>query len=296
MAREWRRLLVPPERLAAAAGSCDRAGAELALEPQELHYLRRVLRLRPGQPFALVDGAGHLWSATLAAGAGTGGDAQQARALLEQPLQRPLLAEPPPRPALQLAVALPRQDADVLVRMACELGIDRLSPLHAARSAAAEPLRPQRQAAILREALEQCERLWLPRLDPPQDAGPFLGAAPVPLPAPPPPASAGQVLRLLATTRREGLEPLEQRLNAAGLAAELVPTAVPPALVVVAIGPEGGWSPEEERMAEAAGWRPVGLGTTILRTSTAAVSAAALLTAWRRGLVLSCGTSRPPSP
>ncbi|MFO8239213.1 MAG: 16S rRNA (uracil(1498)-N(3))-methyltransferase [Prochlorococcaceae cyanobacterium] len=284
MAREWRRLLVPPERLAAAAAPGDRAGAELALEPPELHYLRRVLRLRPGQRFALVDGAGHLWSASLGA----------ATAQLEQPLQRPLLSEPQPRPALRLAVALPRQDADVLLRMACELGIDRLSPLAAERSAAAAPLRPERQAAILREALEQCERLWLPRLDAPRPATAALAAAPEP--GGQEPAPGGPVLRLLATTRREGLPPLEQRLmeaaaSSAGLAEEL-----PPGQVVVAIGPEGGWSPAEEEAAAAAGWQPVALGATILRTSTAAVAAATLLAAWRRGLAISCGTSRSPSP
>lgn len=268
MAREWRRLLVPPDRLAAAAPMAELP--ELALEPPELHYLRRVLRLRPGQRFALVDGVGHLWSATLG----------PLTALLEQPLQRPLQSEPPPRPALQLAVALPRQDADVLLRMACELGIDRLSPLRAERSAATAALRTERQGAILREALEQSERLWLPRLDGPLPATTVLAAAPEQ-------GGAGPVLRLLATTRHEGLQPLEQGLPAGELT---------PAQVVVAIGPEGGWSSAEEQAAAAAGWRPVGLGSTILRTSTAAVAAASLLAAWRRGLALSCGTSRPPSP
>ncbi len=281
MAREWRRLLVPPERLAAAsAGPRQGSGAALALEPSELHYLRRVLRLRPGQRLALVDGAGHLWSATLAAAEGAAG--HRGGAVLEQPLQRPLLSEPPPAPALQLAVALPRQDADVLLRMACELGIDRFTPLKAARSAAAEPLRPQRQSAILREALEQCERLWLPRLDAVQAAVAVL--------APPAPgASAAAQLRLLATTRRAGLPSLEQCLQAS-------PPELRAGTVVVAIGPEGGWTPEEEQAAETAGWRPVHLGGAILRTSTAAITAAALLSAWRRGLAVSCGTSRPPSP
>lgn len=272
MVREWRRLLVPPQRLAAAADG------ELALEPPELHYLRRVLRLRPGERFGLVDGAGQIWSATLAAGT----------ARLDQPFQAPFRSEPPPRPLLQLAVALPRQDADVLLRMACELGIDRLSPLRAERSAAAAPLRPERQGAILREALEQCERLWLPRLDPTQPAAAALAAAPETLPG-----SEGPVLRLLATTRREGLPSLEQCLGSAerpgeGLAVHRPPALVEPspALVVVAIGPEGGWSPAEEQVADEAGWQPVGLGGTILRTSTAAVAAAALLAAWRRGLAL----------
>ncbi|MEO1003005.1 MAG: RsmE family RNA methyltransferase [Cyanobacteria bacterium J06638_7] len=299
MAREWRRLLVPPERLAAAAAD-QGAKAHLSLAPSELHYLRRVLRLRPGQRFALVDGAGHLWSATLAAApeADRAGEASL-RALLEQPLGRPLQSEPAAAVVLELAVALPRQGADVLLRMACELGMDRLTPLLAARSAA-EPLKPQRQSAILRESLEQCERLWLPVLDPPTAAAAALAA--------PAAAAGGSLLRLLATTRRQDLPSLEQRLrqhlpSAAVRGGDGVSAAADqPALeetscrVCVAIGPEGGWSEAEEQTAEAAGWQPVGLGATILRTSTAAVTAAALLAAWRRGLGVSCGTSRPPSP
>ena len=55
--------------------------------------------------------------------------------------------------------------------------------------------------------------------------------------------------------------------------------------LVVAIGPEGGWSPAEEGLALEQGWQPVSLGTTILRCSTAAVAAAALLSHWRQSLV-----------
>jgi 16S rRNA (uracil1498-N3)-methyltransferase len=50
----------------------------------------------------------------------------------------------------------------------------------------------------------------------------------------------------------------------------------------VAIGPEGGWSPDEEQAALAQGWMAVQLGPTILRTSTAAVAAATLLVNWRQ--------------
>jgi 16S rRNA (uracil1498-N3)-methyltransferase len=54
------------------------------------------------------------------------------------------------------------------------------------------------------------------------------------------------------------------------------PDQSPPELRL-AIGPEGGWSAEEEEAALAAGWQPVSLGGTILRTSTAAVAALAWL-------------------
>lgn len=275
MARERRRLLVMPERLAAGAGA-------VAVEPEEAHYLRRVLRLRAGDPLAVVDGRGRLWTAQLGA---------DGLLRLDQPLAAPLQQQAPPLPPLALAVALPRLDADVLLRMACELGIDRLVPLRAERSVAAERLRPQRRQAILREAVEQCERLWLPELAAEQGAAAWLerhGAA----------EATG--VKLLATTRRQGLPALEAVLAGLPPAAHPDGSAAVTAAVTVAVGPEGGWSPAEEAAAAAAGWLPVSLGDTILRSSTAAVAAATLLVSWRRAAGtapgVSCGTSQPPSP
>jgi 16S rRNA (uracil1498-N3)-methyltransferase len=246
--RELRRLLIPPHRLVGT-------GLELPLEAEELHYLRRVLRLREGDRFALVDGAGHLWSATLAGGT---------LAVLDQPVDGPLQVEARPSLPLELAVALPKRDGELVLRMACELGFDRLTPLKAERSVPG-PFNSERCQLILREAVEQCERLWSPELGALQPAETCLGQPPV-------------GLGLLATTRREEL-PL--------LAAVLEQTGLPPRLgqgVVMAIGPEGGWSSAEEELAISQGWIPVSLGPTILRSSTAAVAAAALLSHWRAGL------------
>lgn len=259
MARELRRLLIPPERL--LAGDCRGQGPhQVPLTPQESHYLQRVLRLRSTDGFAIADGAGRLWTARLAADGGAG---SVAVALLDQPLASPALAEPLPSVALELAIALPKRDGELLLRMACELGLDRLTPLLADRSAGGD-LKPQRCMAILREAAEQCERLWLPRLAPPQPATACLGQAP---------AGVG----LLATTRKSEL-PLLAAVLAEGSWGAL------PGVITVAVGPEGGWSPKEEALAQEQGWIPVSLGTNILRTATAAVAAASLLSHWRSGL------------
>lgn len=269
MTREWRRLLVCPQRLAACAG-------RLELLAEESHYLRRVLRLRGGEQLALLDGQGRLWTARLELVAGRGREPQpQAVAVLEQPLAEPLLVQPPPRPALELAVALPRLDADGALRMACELGIDRFTPLQAARSVVPpERVRAQRLQAIVREAVEQCERLWLPQLAPEQVASQWFGCQLAELTG-----GAAAELRLLATTRRPGLVLLEDLLQAhPGPGAALTV----PQWIRLAIGPEGGWTGEEEDQAAAAGWLPVSLGDTILRTSTAAVLAAGWMAAWRR--------------
>jgi 16S rRNA (uracil1498-N3)-methyltransferase len=45
----------------------------------------------------------------------------------------------------------------------------------------------------------------------------------------------------------------------------------------IAIGPEGGWAPEEEALFDANGWRAASLGPRILRAETAAISALAIV-------------------
>ena len=46
---ELRRVLIEPQRLAGC-------GQDVELTSDERHYLEKVLRLRPGSPFAIVDG------------------------------------------------------------------------------------------------------------------------------------------------------------------------------------------------------------------------------------------------
>ncbi|WP_216903348.1 16S rRNA (uracil(1498)-N(3))-methyltransferase [Synechococcus sp. CCY 9618] len=267
MSRELRRLLVAPERLAAMPAG-DGSGGLLDLEPEEAHYLERVLRYRPGERLAVVDGCGRLWTAVLE---------PQGRLRLEQPPQTPRIRQEAPWPPLLLAMAVPKREADLVWRMATELGADRLQPLLASRGAPGERCPLPRWEGIVREATEQCERLWRPSLMAPQPAEAWLGRP-------------FQGIALLATTRREGL-PL-----CGGVLGELVDREREAALrggLHLAIGPEGGWSPQEEQAAEAAGWRPVSLGESILRTATAAVSGLALLAHWR---ALSCASCRQPSP
>jgi 16S rRNA (uracil1498-N3)-methyltransferase len=330
--RELRRLLIEPGRLtraaaepsdslaakAAASGQAAPPAGEgvlplLRLEDGESRYLTRVLRYGPGDRFAVVDGGGQLWSAVLL-------DRSSAR--LEQPLAAPLAIELLPSPLLELAVAVPRRDFDTVLRMSCELGVDRLQPLLAERGVrgteTAGPGRRERWQAIVREACEQCERLWLPQLLEPVVASTWLQN---------PAASSRDAVRSvhgqrcwLATTRATDLPLLSELLDAGvppagselrGVAerrdgvvprtgaqlgggaeqrseGELVGGQVPGAahsgaVARLAIGPEGGWTPAEEQVAVDAGWQPVSLGPTILRTSTAAVAGLSLMSAWRAG-------------
>ena len=283
MSRELRRLLIEPARLAAAAAG-EGGALSVALRPPERHYLERVLRYRPGARLAVVDGAGGLWSALLAEGGWLG---------LEQPPSAPLERQPLPQPELLLALAVPKREVELVWRMATELGVDRLQPLGAERCVplGAAPL--ERWRSVVREASEQCERLWLPALESPAPAGAWWAEA----------LADGAAVGLLATTRRGGLPSLGEALT--GLPAVLpgaLPAARPGAVpgvaqglgrVCLAIGPEGGWSEEEEALAESAGWVAVSLGETILRSATAAVAGMAALASWRS---LSSSSSLRPSP
>jgi 16S rRNA (uracil1498-N3)-methyltransferase len=45
----------------------------------------------------------------------------------------------------------------------------------------------------------------------------------------------------------------------------------------IAVGPEGGWAPDEEALFDASGWRAVSLGPRILRAETAVIAALAVV-------------------
>lgn len=256
--RELRRLLLDPSRLEAAGAPARGQGPLVTLEPQESHYLNRVLRLRRGDRLAVGDGQGRLWSARI--------DSPQT-VWLEQPLQRPLERASRPNPALTLALAVPRRDPEVVWRMATELGVGRLQPLLAERSAFRTEAPLQRWRTIVREACEQSEGLWLPELAAPQAAADWLSGQS---------AQSHGALNYLATTRRPDCAPLAELLRDTDVSFAVT--------LSVAIGPEGGWTPAEEELALSAGWRLVSLGEGILRSSTAAVAAISLLALGRAQL------------
>jgi len=224
----------------------------LSLNENEAHYLRRVLRLRPGQKVAVADGIGHIWEAFLQAG-----DVLKFATSLAQPC----LNEPCPAQQLGLAVVIPKRGFEEVLRMSCELGVNLIQPLRSDRRTPQAEDRPLRWKVILREAVEQSEQLWQPELLPLAEASALWKSPPV------------NAVFALATTRRQGLIDLQLLMD--GLTPEINQ-------VLVAIGPEGGWSPIEECAAEAAGWVPVALGDSILRTCTAAVAAAQTMVSSRR--------------
>ena len=177
---------------------------------------------------------------------------------------QPCETQPVPSPVLGVAFALVRRGMDDGIRMACELGIDRFQPLHMARCTPQAEHRPDRWRSMLREATEQCERLWQPDLLPLQHLHTW------------DPGSGSQVA--FAVTRRQGIPSDGHWLRS---------ESNPQRPTWLVIGPEGGWTDAETDLAFQRGWQAVSLGDPILRSSTACVRAAVGMTQWREQIRLS---------
>jgi 16S rRNA (uracil1498-N3)-methyltransferase len=236
------RFYVPPEEWSREA---------LRLGPSEAHHCTHVLRHRPGDEVIAFNGRG-----------------EEAACSIEETgkhsvLLRPILfrESPEPRCRITLAQAVPKgQHFDFILQKATELGASGVVPLLTGRtvvriSPGEAPKKREKWVQTVIEASKQCGQNWLPEV-----------REPVPFPAfleSPPDAE----LRLIASLA-PGARPLRDFLPS-------LPSA--PCSVVVAIGPEGDFSPEETAAALAAGFRPITFGDIVLRVETAALYALSIL-------------------
>jgi 16S rRNA (uracil1498-N3)-methyltransferase len=223
-------------------------GGVVPLEAAAERHLRKVLRRPDGATLSVTDGRGGHAAAELVAGGAR---------LLTSPARA---AEPSPRLVLAQALSKGRRAEDA-VRMTCELGVERIVPVVADRTqgrpdADAADAVVSRWQAIAAAALEQSRAVRLARIDRPVDVESLVSTA----------RSAG-ALRLVAVP---GSRPLPELLTGPHL---------PSVEVVVAIGPEGGWTTAELERFLAAGWVAVGLGSTVLRTEHAGPVAVAVIAA-----------------
>ena len=223
-----------------------------SLRGEQAAHLIRVLRAQTGMECDMVAG-GSVWRAVIS---GISGDA----------VQFALLSEVEAEPALPVALLLSIFKFDRMewmIEKATELGATRILPVIARRSdkhlIQAAPARVERWRRVAREAAKQSRRSDVPSIE---DVVSLKSAAQ---------ASAGGLRVLLAEQERS------TTLYAA-MQSALAESAEKPA-VHLAVGPEGGWTAEEETLFTGEGWQPVSLGPRILRAETAGVTAMAVIAA-----------------
>ena len=229
------------------------SGTIVELGRDTASHLLKVLRARDGDELILFNGRGGEFAGVLDSVRGGRVSVAVGAARVvdrESPLQ------------VTLIQCVPRGDRmDFVVQKATELGVACIVPVLSQRSvvrldAAQAASKLLHWQAVAVSACEQCGRNRLPRVESARPLLNFLGDLP---------AVPENSLRLV-------LEP-ERDSNA-------LPLPVADAgidQVEFAIGPEGGFAPEELEAFQLSGFRRVGLGPRVLRTETAAIAALVML-------------------
>jgi 16S rRNA (uracil1498-N3)-methyltransferase len=218
------------------------SGSVVELPPDTASHLAKVLRARAGDELILFSGDGREYlgavesvrGSRVSASIGAGADVDR-----ESPL------------AVTLVQCVPRGDRmDFIVQKATELGVTRIVPVLSQRSVVrlnghqAES-KAVHWRAVAVNACEQCGRNRVPAIEAPCALIDYLGSS-------------------TATSARLVLEPDME----SGTAPSTLSAAVE-----IAIGPEGGFAPEELEAFQIAKFARVRLGPRILRTETAAIAA-----------------------
>jgi 16S rRNA (uracil1498-N3)-methyltransferase len=169
--------------------------------------------------------------------------------------------EPTYRPTpIVLGQTLIKSDKmDWVIQKATELGVAAIAPIQSAHSVIKlNPDRLEHQRSrwerIARDAAQQSERWTIPTI-----------ADPV---------SLAEICRQYASAPLKSI--LMERSNGPSLATVSLPSKSQGPIVVL-VGPEGGWAPDEQRLAQEQGFLSLTLGPRILRAETAAIAALSIL-------------------
>jgi 16S rRNA (uracil1498-N3)-methyltransferase len=227
--------------------------ATASLEGNQAAHLIRVLRAQPGMEFDIVAG-GRVWHGVIAALAGDS-------------VRFNLVAEVAADPALPVTLLLSVFKFDRMewaIEKATELGAERILPViarrsekHLAQSAAA---RAERWRRIAVEASKQARRSDVLQVDDPLPLKTALRAE-------------GSALCLVLAEQERSTTLRHALTTELDVAGDSIPA------IRIAIGPEGGWTGEEEALFDAGNWKAVSLGPRILRAETAAIAAMAIAAA-----------------
>lgn len=223
------------------------AGNHAALTGAHADHLTRVLRACVGQEFDVATGDAVRRGKITAI----------ANDRVEFELGEQIPAAP--NSGLTLLLAVFKFDRmEWAIEKCTELGVARIVPVIARRTdahlASAAAKRVERWRKIALQSAEQSRRESPPEID-----------APVKL------AQAVSVSGALRIVLSESEQQAQLRDVIAPDAAE----------ILLAIGPEGGWTEDELQLFQKAGWISASLGPTILRAETAAIAATAITMAER---------------
>ncbi|HLN52958.1 MAG TPA: RsmE family RNA methyltransferase [Lentimicrobium sp.] len=213
---------------------------ELILPPDEATHLK-VLRLKEGEEISVTDGIGHI-------GLGEVVENKKQNNLIQLKDVRSIIH---PAWYIHVAVAPTKNIArfEWFLEKATEIGIDEITPFYSEHSERVN-LRLDRLNKVLISAMKQSLKAYLPKINEPVNINEFLENV-VPQ----------EDNHFIAWLDRENTLP-----HLKSVCSINKPT-------MVLIGPEGDFSEKEVELSKKKGFIPVSLGSSRLRTETAALTA-----------------------
>jgi 16S rRNA (uracil1498-N3)-methyltransferase len=224
---------------------------KITFNQEQYHYIFRVLRLEIDDNIIALDGVGHSWLLQIKSDHGL---------IVKEIIENPELPFD-----VTLLVALPKGNGfDDIVRCCTELGVKTIIPLETERTL----LKPSankilRWRKIAQEAAEQSERLIVPQIGEPVKFTDLFNQEISPLP----PLLTEEkqdynyYICVARGDRQNFLKSLEKGAKN----------------IIIATGPEGGWTEKELELAIQNNFQPVSLGQRILRAVTAPICAMSII-------------------
>ena len=228
--------------------SRDIEGGLCRLDQDESGHCIKVLRHRCGDEISVIDGCGTLYRCRITSDSHKGVEAM----ILES---KEGWGSHPYRLHMAVCPTKNNDRFEWFAEKACEMGFDELSPVigeHSERRI----LKTARVEKILVSAAKQSLKAAVPSVNEPASVKEFIAAH----------ASDG-ALKMIAYCFEEETAP---RRSIKEVLADFDGSEI-----IIMIGPEGDFSREEAELALAAGFIPVHLGASRLRTETAALTAVA---------------------
>lgn len=227
------------------------------LPPDESQHCIRVLRHREGDEICVVDGNGHRFTASIV-------EANPRGCLLDIVSREDI--DPYWCCRITLAVA-PTKNMDrmeLMTEKCVEIGIDRIVPILCTHSER-KVLKPERLRKIAVSAMKQSLKATLPRVE-----------------------ELTSIKDFLKECESSGAQKFMGYCDAKYPRIDIAEAYHPDSDVIIMVGPEGDFSPEEVAKAVEAGFVPTTFGMSRLRTETAAISALDTIHILNRLTALQC--------
>jgi len=230
----------------------DSESGNIVITGTDANHIKNVLRMRLGDEIIILDGSGNEHIATIK---------KLAPGCINVSVNACMISNRESPVKIIIAQAyLKHKKMDFIIRQITELGVFQWTPFFATRSVPRPDdkqlaRRTARWEIISREALKQCQRSRLMKINAPVTFKEILKQG-----------RNCDLKIIFCTNETVPLTPLLKSQNRPGLQT-----------IIALIGPEGGFTTREIENANAGGFIPASLGPRILRSETATVAVCTLL-------------------